>query len=157
MAINLPDNYIALEPEAEHFLSSAISLYIDGEYVTPVSGQYFETLDPSSGRVLASVGRGQAADVDLAVKAARKAFDSGPWQNKMSPSDRAKCIWRLAELIEQNGAVLAQLDSLDNGKPFETTHKVDIPLSAEHLYYYAGWCSKIEGSTIPLNERDMFN
>lgn len=157
MAIKLPENYIRLEPAVEQFLSTPVPLYIDGQYTAPLSGGYFETQDPSSGRVLASVGRGQTADVDTAVRAARRAFDTGPWQNSMSPSDRAKCLWRLAEMLEQHSTVLAQLDSLDNGKPFETTRTVDVPLSAEHLYYYAGWCSKIEGSTIPLNQRDMFN
>ncbi|NDJ60477.1 MAG: aldehyde dehydrogenase family protein [Chloroflexi bacterium] len=153
----LPDTYIPLLPEVAAFLADPLLPYIDGRYTPPRAEQTFESLDPSTGRRLAQIGRAQPADADVAVAAARKAFDSGDWWLKMSPSDRSKCIWRLAELIEQHTPILAQLDSLDNGKPLETTRTVDIPLAAEHLYYYAGWCTKIEGSTIPVNEPEMFN
>jgi acyl-CoA reductase-like NAD-dependent aldehyde dehydrogenase len=157
MIDTLPDNYIPLLPEVAAFLDGPILPYIGGQYVAPQSEQTFETVDPASGRRLARVGRSQSEDTDAAVSAARAAFDKGDWWLHMSPSDRAKCIWRLAELLETHADVLAQLDSLDNGKPVETTRTVDVPLSAEHLYYYAGWCSKIEGSTIPVNQQNMFN
>lgn len=153
----LPKEYLPLLPEVEAFLSGPLLLYINGQYVAPHSEQTFETRDPSSGRRLALVGRGQSEDVDYAVKAARTAFDRGDWWRTMSPADRSKCIWRLAELLEKHAPILAQLDSLDNGKPVDTTRTVDVPLSADHLYYYAGWCTKIEGSTIPVNEHSMFN
>jgi len=153
----LPESYIALLPEVESFLSQTVKLYINGQYVDSLSGETFETIDPSTGKRLALVQRGKAQDVDNAVKAARAEFDGGAWWRTMSPTDRSKCLWRLAELIERHGDELAQLDSLDNGKPLKTTRSVDIPLSAEHLYYYAGWPTKIEGSTIPINERGMFN
>jgi acyl-CoA reductase-like NAD-dependent aldehyde dehydrogenase len=146
-----------LAPETAKFLQNPILPYIGGAYVPTLMGQTFETLDPSSGRRLADVGRAGQGDADIAVKAARKAFDTGDWRLKMSPADRSKCIWRLAELIEKHADTLAQLDSLDNGKPVETARSVDVPLSADHLYYYAGWCTKIEGSTIPINQRNMFN
>lgn len=153
----LPEEYVPLLPEVKAFLSGPLLLYINGEYIAPRSEQTFETRDPSSGRRLALVGRGQAEDADRAVKAARAAFDRGDWWRVMSPADRSKCIWRLAELLEKHAPILAQLDSLDNGKPVETIRTSDVPLSADHLYYYAGWCTKIEGSTIPVNERNMFN
>lgn len=157
MLETLPEDYVPLLPEVKAFLSGPLLPYINGEYVAPLSGQTFETRDPSSGRRLALVGRGQAADADRAVKAARIAFDQGDWWRVMSPADRSKRIWRLAELLEKHAPILAQLDSLDNGKPVETIRTSDVPLSADHLYYYAGWCTKIEGSTIPVNERHMFN
>lgn len=153
----LPSNYIKLLPQVEQFLSQPAMPYINGTYTATEAEEFFDTIDPSSGISLAQVGRGRAADIDRAVKAARRAFDQGPWWRSMSPSDRSKCIWKLAELIEQHADILAQLDSLDNGKPVSTTQTVDVPLSAEHLYYYAGWCTKIEGSTIPVNQQDMFN
>lgn len=153
----LPQTYLPILPEVEEFLSKPLMPYIDGRSIAPQAEQTFDTIDPSSGRTLAQVGRAQAADADVAVKAARSAFENGDWTRKMSPSDRSKCIWRLAELLEKHAPILAQLDSLDNGKPVETTQSVDVPLSAEHLYYYAGWPTKIEGSTIPVNQHNMFN
>lgn len=155
--ITFPPSYVSILPEVQAFLREPLQPYINGEFTQTQSGQTFATHDPSTGKVLAHLGRGMAADVDKAVRAAREAFDHGPWQRKMSPSDRAKCLWRLAELLEQHAPILAQLESLDNGKPVNTAQTVDVPLSAEHLYYYAGWCSKIEGSTIPLNTQGMFN
>ncbi|MCB9450966.1 MAG: aldehyde dehydrogenase family protein [Anaerolineaceae bacterium] len=157
MLEKLPDNYVPLLPEVEAFLAQPVMPYIGGAYVAPYSEQTFGTYDPSSGRQLAQVGRAQKEDVNIAVKTAREAFDAGDWWLRMSPADRSKCIWRLAELIEQHAEVLAQLDSLDNGKPLKTTQTDDIPLSAKHLYYYAGWPTKIEGSTIPVSQHTMFN
>lgn len=157
MMNSFPETYRPLLPEVAAFLADPLMPYIDGRPVAPQSEQTFETIDPSSGRHLAWVGRGQKADADRAVQAARKAFETGDWRVKMSPADRAKCIWRLAELLEAHAPILAQLDSLDNGKPVETVRTVDVKLSAEHLYYYAGWCTKIEGSTIPVNQQNMFN
>jgi acyl-CoA reductase-like NAD-dependent aldehyde dehydrogenase len=154
---SFPETYIPLLPEVEAFLADPLLPYIDGRSLPPLSEQTFETIDPSTGQTLALVGRAQKEDADLAVRAARNAFDEGEWWLKMSPADRSRCIWRLAELIEQHAPILAQLDSLDNGKPVETTRTVDVPLSAGHLYYYAGWCTKIEGSTIPVNQQHMFN
>lgn len=157
MIATLPEHYVDLLPEVADFLAAPLNLYINGEFIPAQSGETFTTLDPSTGRELAQVARGARADVDVAVKAARAAFDSGDWWRVMSPSDRSKCLWRFADLLEKHAPILAQLDSLDNGKPLETTRTVDVPLSAEHLYYYAGWSTKIEGSTIPVNQRNMFN
>lgn len=157
MLATMPEDYIPILPEVRRFLESDLMPFINGVYIETVTGDTFSTHDPSTGQILAQVGRGKAADVDKAVQAARNEFDAGSWWRKMSPSDRSKCIWKLAELIEANAEILAQLDSLDNGKSVVTTMKVDVPLSADHLYYYAGWCTKIEGSTIPVNQKNMFN
>lgn len=157
MMTSFPETYLPLLPEVQAFLANPLMPYIGGCSIVPQAEQTFETIDPSSGLHLAWVGRAQKADADRAVQAARKAFDAGSWRQKMSPADRSRCIWRLAELLEQHAPILAQLDSLDNGKPVGTVRTVDVKLSAEHLYYYAGWSTKIEGSTIPVNQQNMFN
>lgn len=94
--------------------------------------------------------KAHAEDIDLAVKAARRAFDEGPW-SKMSASERSRLMYKLADLMEENRAELAQLETLDNGKPIRETTNADIPLAVEHMRYYAGWSTKIVGQTIPVN------
>ncbi len=155
--VAMPSEYLALDPEVERFLSNEHNLYINGEWIPAQSGKTFTTLDPSTGSHLADVAEGDQVDVDCAVTAARKAFDAGPWRNKLTAAERSKLIWRLADLIEERAEVLAQLDSLDNGKPFTTTRDVDVPYSAEHFRYYAGWPTKIEGATVPVSAPGMFN
>ena len=88
-----------------------------------------------------------AADIDAAVKAARNAFDNGPWR-RMTPSERGKLMWKLADLIDAHTEELAQLESLDNGKPLAVARAADVPLAADILRYFAGWATKIEGNTI---------
>src|SRR3954451_21986234 len=102
-------------------------MLIDGKWVDSQSGKTFETLNPSTGEVIANVAEGDAADVDKAAKAARKAFEKGPWR-KMSARERGKCINRLADLIEKNMEELAMLESLDNGKPIADSKAADLPL-----------------------------
>src|SRR2546425_1106534 len=155
--LSFPETYVAVLPEVQDFLSQELKLYIGGEWLAAHDGATFETVDPSTGKLLAQVPSGGPADVDRAVRAARQAFDDGAWHLKLTPDERSRLIWRLAELIEESAPILAQLDSLDNGKPVSTAQKVDVPLSAEHFRYYAGWPTKIEGSTIPVNTRGMFN
>lgn len=92
----------------------------------------------------------QAADVDKAVKAARKAFDQGEWRT-MSPASRSRLMYKLADLMEEHKTELAQLETLDNGKPINETTNGDIPLAIEHMRYYTGWCTKITGQTIPVS------
>src|SRR5207245_2438218 len=96
------------------------------------------------------VAHGEAEDVDRAVLAARKAFDSGVWRT-MTPSARGQILWRLADLIERDTDHLAELESIDNGKPFSVAKAADVPLSADHFRYMAGWATKIEGNTIPIS------
>jgi aldehyde dehydrogenase (NAD+) len=126
-------------------------LLINNQWVDSVSGKKFETINPATGEVLAQVAEADAADVDLAVKAARKAFHSkSPWR-RMSASERGKLMNRLAELMEKHADELATLESLDNGKPKHVAMAADLPLSIACYRYYAGWADKIQGKTIPIN------
>ncbi len=150
-----PSDYISLLPTVEAHLRQPPRLYIGGEWIG--ASESFTTTNPSTGAPLAQIAQATAADVDRAVAAARQAFDSGIWQRRMPPSERARLIWRLADLIEARAEVLAQLDALDNGKPYTTALKSDVPLSAEHFRYYAGWVTKHEGATLPVDETGMLN
>lgn len=141
---------VQLLEKVERFLTGTKPLYINGEFVQSVSGKSFETYNPATGEVLAHVYEAGPEDIDLAVKAARKAFDEGPW-SKMSAAKRSRLMYKLADLMEENAAELAQLETLDNGKPIRETSNADIPLSIEHMRYYAGWSTKIVGQTIPVS------
>jgi aldehyde dehydrogenase (NAD+) len=125
-------------------------MLIDGKWVSSVSGKTFETINPATGKVIANVAEGDKADIDLAVRAARKAFDSGPWR-KMDARQRGRLINKLADLIEKNLEELAMLETLDNGKPIRDSRAADLPLVIDCYRYYAGWADKIEGKTIPIN------
>ena len=124
-------------------------LFINGKWVNSISGKTFATLNPSTGQEICQVAEADSADVDLAVKAARKAFESGPWR-KMSAAERGRRINKLADLMEQNLPELAALESLDNGKPLRDSLNADLPLSIKAYRYYAGWCDKTHGKTIPV-------
>ena len=123
--------------------------FIGGQWVPAQSGKTFDTINPATEEVLASVAEGDAADVDLAVQAARKAFESGDWP-KMDARDRGRLIARLADLIEEEKEELAALESLDNGKPIRDALSADLPLTIDCLRYYAGYADKIHGQTIPI-------
>ncbi|MCP4265379.1 MAG: aldehyde dehydrogenase family protein [Candidatus Brocadiaceae bacterium] len=124
-------------------------LFIDGKWVDSVSGKTFDTLNPATEEVLTSVAEGDKADIDLAVAAARKAFEEGPWR-KMDARDRGRIIYKIADLVEKNKDELAWLDTMDNGKPISETTNADLPLVIDCLLYYAGWADKIHGETIPV-------
>ncbi|MCY2967481.1 MAG: aldehyde dehydrogenase family protein [Planctomycetota bacterium] len=124
-------------------------LLIDGKWVDAKSGKTFETLNPATETKIADVAEGDAADIDRAVKAARKAFESGDW-SKMDARDRGKLMFRLADLVEQNLEELATLESHDNGKPIRDSRAADLPLVIDCLRYYAGWADKLKGDTIPI-------
>jgi aldehyde dehydrogenase (NAD+) len=123
--------------------------FIGGQWVPAQSGKTFETLDPANEEVIAEVAEGDAADVDLAVKAARAQFDGGEW-SKMDARDRGKVINKLGDLIEDEAGELAALESLDNGKPIRDSRAADLPLTIDCLRYYAGYADKIHGQTIPV-------
>lgn len=127
-------------------------MLIDGQWRESVAGRRFETINPATEEVIASVAEGDAADIDLAVRAARKAFDSGPWR-KMDARDRGRLISKLADLIEDNIDELAALETLDNGKPISESRNADLPLVVDCLRYYGGWADKIHGQTIPVRGR----
>ena len=131
------------------FLAKPKKLLIDGKFVDAVSGKTFETLNPATEEVLAKVPEGGKEDVDKAVKAARRALD-GPW-GKMATNERARLIYKLADLIEKHADELAQLETLDNGKPITESRYVDVAQTAETYRYYAGWATKLEGETINAN------
>jgi aldehyde dehydrogenase (NAD+) len=120
-------------------LRSSYGLFIDGEFVDAAAS--FKTVSPSSEEVLAEVGNASAAEVDLAVKAARRAYEKvwGP----MSGKDRAKYLFRIARIIAERSRELAVLEALDNGKPIRESRDVDVPLVAAHFFYYAGWADKL--------------
>ncbi|MEH7482648.1 aldehyde dehydrogenase family protein [Neobacillus drentensis] len=141
---------VVLNEKVEKFLNGKKKLFINGEFVESTSQKTFDTYNPATGEVLASVYEAGVEDIDLAVKAARKAFDEGPWA-KMSASNRSRLMYKLADLMEENCEELAQLETLDNGKPIRETTNADIPLAIEHMRYYAGWSTKIVGQTIPVN------
>lgn len=124
-------------------------MLVGGKWVDSQSGKTFETVNPATGEVICRVAEGDKADIDLAVKAARKAFESGPWP-KMNASDRGRLLNKLADAIETNIDELAALESLDNGKPFAIARAADLPLTVKAYRYYAGWADKIHGKTIPV-------
>jgi len=124
--------------------------FIGGKWRPAVSGKTFPTINPATEEVIAEVAEGDQADIDAAVAAARRAFDSGPW-SKTNARDRGKLLMRLADLIEEELDELAALESLDNGKPIRDARAADLPLVIEVLRYYAGYADKIHGQTIPIS------
>lgn len=142
----------ATEPRRATRRTFQTKLLIDGQWRESVSGKTFETINPATEEVIAKVAEGDSADIDLAVKAARKAFDSGPWR-KTDARDRGKLMNRLADLIELHRDELAELETLDNGKPISESRNADLPLVIDCLRYYAGWADKIHGQTIPVRGR----
>ncbi|HET7616469.1 MAG TPA: aldehyde dehydrogenase family protein, partial [Bacillales bacterium] len=144
-----------LRPKVAEFLKGTKKMSIGGKWVESVTGKTFETVNPATGELLAVVSEANESDVDAAVAAARKAFEGGPWA-KMSAAERSRLIYKLADLMEENKEELAQLDTLDNGKPIRETTAADVPLAIEHFRYYAGWSTKIVGQTIPV-QGEFFN
>jgi phenylacetaldehyde dehydrogenase len=132
------------------FLAQPRRLLIDGAWTTAVSGKMFEVRDPSSDRVIAHCAEGDAADVDRAVAAARRAFEDGDWV-QMKPVDRERLLHRLSDLIEQHADELAELEAIDNGKSVVMARHVDIKHALEVWRYMAGWPTKLEGKTLPLS------
>jgi phenylacetaldehyde dehydrogenase len=127
-------------------------LLIGGSWLDAQSGRTFDTVDPATGRPLLAVAEADAADVDLAVAAARKAVESGPWAT-MSPADRGRVVWKIGDLIEQHADDLALLDTLDAGKPLAPTRAVDVAAAADLFHYMAGWATKLDGRQIPMSSR----
>ncbi|MGK7917935.1 MAG: aldehyde dehydrogenase family protein [Prochloraceae cyanobacterium] len=128
---------------------NATKLLINNEWVDSLSGKTFATINPTTGEVICQVAEADSADVDRAVKVARTAFNQGDW-SKISPTERGKLLYKLADLIEAHAEELAQLETLDNGKPLQDAMGIDLPLTIACYRYYAGWADKIQGKTIPL-------
>ncbi len=150
-AAALPD---ALGADARAFLARGQQLLIGGERLDAADGATFATLDPSSGREIATVARAGAEDVERAVRAARDALETGPWAT-MPASGREQLIHALAQAIEDHDQELAELESLDNGKPVGLAKYVDVRGAAAHLRYFAGWPTKIEGGVLPVTAPNM--
>ena len=127
-------------------------LFIGGEFIDAKSGEYFQTTNPATEEVLAEISLASAKDVDAAVVAARKAFKS--W-SKLSGSQRAKYIYRIARIIQERSRELAVLETLDNGKPIRESRDVDVPLVAAHFFHYAGWADKLEYAGVGPNPRPL--
>jgi len=139
-----PDNRVM------DFVSRTHQMLINGKWVDAASGKTFPTFNPATGEVLAHVAEGDREDIDRAVKAARAAFETGPW-SKLTASERGRLIWKLADLLEENLEEFATLETLDNGKPLKVARAADIPLAVDLFRYMAGWSTKIEGTTIPIS------
>jgi phenylacetaldehyde dehydrogenase len=141
---------VTLDRNVEEFIGVPRQLFIDGRWTDAASGRTFETPNPATGETLARIAEGGAEDINRAVKAARRAFEEGPW-SRMSASERGRIIWRIGDLILAHLDELAQLESLDNGKPFAVAQAADVPLAADMFHYMAGWATKIEGNTIDIS------
>src|SRR6204780_2419885 len=142
---------VASYPAKNRVAVPTTKLLINGQWVESVSGKRFKTVNPSTGETICDVAEADAADVNLAVKAARAAFHSkSPWR-RMSAAERGKLLNRLADLMEKQADELARREALDNGKPYAVAKVADIPLSIACYRYYAGWADNVQGKTIPIS------
>jgi phenylacetaldehyde dehydrogenase len=123
---------------------------IGGSWVPAASGKTFDVFNPADGSVIAQAPESDWEDINRAVIAARRAFDSGPWR-RMTPSERGKLLWHIGDLLLQHADEFAELESVDNGKPRAVARAADVPLAADLFHYMAGWATKIEGNTIPIS------
>ena len=138
-----------IHPQVAEFLEQPRKMLINGKWVNAASGKTFPTYNPATGEVLAQIAEGDKRDIDAAVQAARKAFDSGPW-SRMTTSERGKLIWKLADLLEEHTEEFATIETLDNGKSLTVARAADVPLAVDMFRYMAGWATKLEGTTIPI-------
>jgi phenylacetaldehyde dehydrogenase len=139
-----------IHPQVAEFIDKPRKMLINGKWVNSASGKTFPSYNPATGEVLAQVAEGDREDIEQAVRAARKAFDDGPWR-RMTVSERGRLIWKLADLLDEHAEEFAYIESLDNGKPLKIAKVADVPLAADMFRYMAGWATKIEGNTIPIS------
>ena len=145
-----------LQANTQAFLSSGPKrLLIGGEWQPAADGAAFASVDPATGQPLVEVALAGAADVDRAVAAARQAFEAGPWP-ALTGAERGNLLWKAADLIDKYADELAELETLDNGKPIRAARHGDLPMAVKHFRYYAGWASKLEGTTIPVSHPNQF-
>ncbi|WP_187435063.1 aldehyde dehydrogenase family protein [Bradyrhizobium cytisi] len=135
---------------ASEFMSRPQHLLIDGRRVPASSGRTFKSLNPATGRVIATIAEGNEADVEHAVAAARRAFE-GPWRT-MRASERGQILLRWADLLKQHAEQIIELESIDAGKPISATARQDFPAAVDTLIYYAGWADKISGDVVPVRD-----
>jgi len=125
-------------------------LFIGGQWCDAVSGKTFDASNPATESVIMPVAEADEADVDLAVKAAHKAFREGAWA-KMSATDRGRLLWKIGDLLLQHADEIAKIETLNNGKPIFESRYVDVPAAAACFQYYAGWATKVQGDVIPVS------
>ncbi|RLA33230.1 MAG: betaine-aldehyde dehydrogenase [Gammaproteobacteria bacterium] len=143
LAFNDGWQYAPAPESTDHVkIDDQYELFIGGEFVAPEEGRYFESINPATEETLSSVALASSADVDRAVKAARKAYN-GAW-SKMKAADRAKYIYRIARILQERAREFSVIESLDGGKPIRESRDIDVPLAAAHFFYYAGWADKLE-------------
>lgn len=135
---------------AKEFIRSPKRMLIDGQWVESASGKTFPVFDPVTGDILAQVAEGDKEDIERAVKVARRTFENSAWRT-MTSSERGRIIWKIGDLILEHADELAELESIDNGKPVGVARVADIPLAADLFHYMAGWTTKLEGNTIPIS------
>ncbi len=145
-----------LSPDTREFFERPKGLLINNEWLNPLSGQYFDDVNPSTKSVHAQVARATEADVERAAKAARDAFYNSHWHN-MAPNDRGRYLWKLADLMEIHQQELAELDSLDMGMPIRASRYGTVPLAIDHVRYMAGWATKITGESIGVSAGNYLN
>ena len=138
------DASLSSNKEVNQFLQSTRPMLIGGNWVESINNDVLEVINPATGRSFAGVHAAGAGEIDRAVTAARTAFESPEW-NGMTPTERGQLLWRVADLIEENTDTLAELTTLENGKPYLAAKNGDIPFAAKTFRYYAGWSNKIEG------------
>jgi len=141
----------APESRAVADIAPHYGLFIDGDFVEPIDGASFKTINPATEEVLADISEGGAADVDRAVRAARIAYKT-IW-SRMPGVERAKYLYRIARIIQERSRELAVLETLDNGKPIREARDVDVPLAAAHFFYHAGWADKLEHAGLGSDPR----
>jgi aldehyde dehydrogenase (NAD+) len=137
---------ISILPRVQQFIDRKHQLFIGGQWHDARAGESFETVDPATGQVLTTAARARSADVDRAVAAARKAYE-GEWR-LWTPAQRQRLLYRVGEAISERAEEFAQLEALDNGKSAAVAQAVDVSMTAELFWYFAGWATKIEGTTI---------
>lgn len=138
--------YPTLTEQTRESLSRPFQLLIDGAWTDAADGETIDVVNPADEQVIAAIPAGGREDIDRAVRAARQAFETGPWA-RMTPGERARLLWRIADLLEARQAEFAELETLDNGKPITMSKWVDVPASISALRYWSGWCTKISGET----------
>ncbi|MBL8177821.1 MAG: betaine-aldehyde dehydrogenase [Bryobacterales bacterium] len=138
-----------MTPTAQHEVNLTGKLFIAGQWCDAVSGKTFDASNPATESVLLAVAEAGEADIDLAVKAANKAYREGPWA-KMSATDRGRLLWKIGDLLLQHADEIARIETLNNGKPIFESRYVDVPAAAACFQYYAGWATKVQGDVIPV-------
>src|SRR5260370_18583371 len=141
---------LQIDPRVADYIEKPRKMLIDGKWVNAASGKTFPSYNPATGEVLAQLAEGDREDINQAVKAARKAFEQGPWR-RMTASERGRLVSKLADLLDKNIQEFAYLQSLDNGKPLTIAKAADVPLAVDLFRYMAGWATQIQGNTMPLS------